>query len=230
MKTEGPSCSVIIPVYNGGKHLANAIQSVLGQTLPPGEVIVVDDGSTDHTAGVVQEFQGRVLYLYQPNKGVAAARNAGFRKAGGEFISFIDADDKWVSEKLEKQMNIFALHPETGIVIGHLLPVLEPSAGSAKKRTGAESLLLTSMGSMLIRWQVFEKIGNFDEEFVLAEDTDWFFRVREAGIRVWVQQEVVQYYRIHDSNTTRDKTRTNSFLLSAYKRSLDRIRKAGKKS
>ena len=220
-----PSCSVIIPVCNGEKYIAEAISSVLAQTLMPEEIIVVDDGSTDNTAEVIKEFHQSVHYCYQSNKGAAAARNKGLQIAKGDLISFIDADDIWVKDKIEKQMQIFEQHPETEIVIGHLLPVSGNPNFIVKNSPNNKSLLLASLGSALICRSVFNKIGHFDEQLFLAEDTDWFFRVREFKINVWVHNEIVQYYRIHDNNSTLDKNMTNYNILRAYKKSLNRKKK-----
>ena len=221
------SYSVIIPVFNGEKYLAEAISSVLAQTLKPEEIIVVDDGSTDSTAEVVKKYHGSVHYSYQSNKGAAAARNAGLKVAKGDFFSFIDADDIWVKDKSEKQMRLFEQHPEAEIIIGLLMPVSAKAPGWDISKLAKKNLLLPSLGSSLIRKTVFEKIGNFDEQLALAEDTDWFFRARESGITVFVQNEIVQYYRIHDKNSTRDKNITNFNILLAFKKSLDRRRKSG---
>ncbi len=221
------SYSVIIPVFNGEKYLDEAISSVLAQTLKPEEIIIVDDGSTDSTAEVVKKYHGSVLYSYQSNKGAAAARNTGLRMAKCDFISFIDADDIWVKDKNEKQMKLFNQHPGTEIVLGFLMPVSSKPQKHDINFPAKKSLLLTHLGSALIHKTVFEKIGNFDEQLALVEDTDWFFRVRESGINVWIQNEMVQYYRIHEKNSTRDKNKTNFYILLAYKKSLDRKRKSG---
>ena len=98
------SISVVIPAYNAAKFLHETIASVLAQTYPPSEVIVVDDGSTDCTMDVVRAFGGKVILIEQDNKGTAAARNRGIREARGEYIAFIDHDDFWLPQKLERQI------------------------------------------------------------------------------------------------------------------------------
>ena len=107
--------SVIIPTYNYGRFIAETIESALGQTLLPHEVIVVDDGSTDETAEVVASFGERVRYIYQENAGVCAARNRGVAASSGDLIAFLDADDIWEPTKLEKQAAKFA-DPDVGLV------------------------------------------------------------------------------------------------------------------
>ena len=108
--------SVVIPTFNCAAYLAEAVQSVLAQSRPPDEIIVVDDGSTDGTAAVVAGFGDRVLYVRQANAGVAVARNTGFARATGEFIAFLDADDFWDREKLALQLAVMTHYPRVDLV------------------------------------------------------------------------------------------------------------------
>ena len=108
--------SVVIPSYNRAYIVGHAIESVLRQTYPNVEVVVIDDGSTDDTARVVQAFDERVRYIYQPNAGIAVARNSGITAARGEFIAFLDSDDVWLPWKLEAQMAVLRQRPEVGMV------------------------------------------------------------------------------------------------------------------
>jgi glycosyltransferase involved in cell wall biosynthesis len=110
--------SVIIPAYRAAKTIRRAIDSVLTQTVPAAEVIVVDDGSPDDQAAVVAEYGERVTLIRKPNGGAASARNAGIERATGDFIAFLDADDYWEPTKLERQLDIFRRHPEVGLVAG----------------------------------------------------------------------------------------------------------------
>src|SRR5689334_17614281 len=108
--------SVVIPTYNYGRFLAEAIESALSQTRPPGEIIVVDDGSTDDTASIVKGFDAHVKYIKQENAGVCAARNRGVNESTGELIAFLDADDRFEPTAIEKQAAIFESEPEVGLV------------------------------------------------------------------------------------------------------------------
>src|SRR5947209_13220762 len=103
----GHSVSVIIPTYNHGRFIADAIESVLAQTYPVSEIIVVDDGSTDETQEVVEKFGEKVRYIEQANAGVSAARNTGIENSDGDLVAFLDADDTWLPEKIEKQVAKF---------------------------------------------------------------------------------------------------------------------------
>lgn len=108
--------SVVIPSYNRAYIVGHAIESVLKQTYTSVEVVVVDDGSTDDTARVVQAFDERVRYIYQPNAGIAAARNSGIAVARGEYIAFLDSDDVWLPWKLDAQMSVLRQRPEVGMI------------------------------------------------------------------------------------------------------------------
>jgi glycosyltransferase involved in cell wall biosynthesis len=107
---------VVIPAYNAGAFISETLESVLGQTHIGREVIVVDDGSTDDTEKAMQPYLGRVRYIRQRNSGEGAARNAGLRAATGDYIAFLDADDLWLPEKLEVQLQVAARHPKSGLV------------------------------------------------------------------------------------------------------------------
>lgn len=220
---------MIIPVFNGERFITEAIQSVLNQKYEPLEIIVIDDGSTDGTADVVKNLPGNIHYHYQPNAGISGARNKGLELAIGKLIGFIDADDVWLENKLKLQTACLSQNPETEIVIGFLLPLpfINRNEVTDQQITCGKSALALQLGSTLIRKSVFEKIGGFDTGLMLAEDSDWFYRVMEAGIAVHVMTEIVQLYRQHDNNITKDKPGTNSYMLKAFKKSLDRRRKTG---
>src|SRR5688500_8177111 len=110
------SVSVVIPTYNYGRFIAHAIRSVLAQTRPADEIIIVDDGSTDDTTDAVKQFGENVKYVRQENAGVCAARNRGVRESTGDLIAFLDADDTWEPENLEKQLDRFSRDGRIGLV------------------------------------------------------------------------------------------------------------------
>jgi glycosyltransferase involved in cell wall biosynthesis len=117
--------SVVIPCYNAAAYVGEAVRSVLTQTLPPHEVIVIDDGSTDASATVLSEFGSSVTLVRQTNQGVAAAVNLGVSKARGEAIAFLDADDVWLPDKLERQVAVLMAEPSfgCGVCPSHALPI-----------------------------------------------------------------------------------------------------------
>src|SRR5215471_9275789 len=112
--------SCVVPVFNGERYLSETLDSILAQTYRPLEIVVVDDGSTDRTADVVASYHDEVHYFKQANTGVPAARNLGISRAAGAFIAFLDADDLWHPEKLERQMACFKARPELEICLTHV--------------------------------------------------------------------------------------------------------------
>jgi glycosyltransferase involved in cell wall biosynthesis len=221
------SISVIIPVYNGERYLGDAIESILQQTVQPLEIIVVDDGSSDATKEVAKKFESDIQYVYQENSGIPVTRNKGLELAKGELVTFIDADDILVENKLEIQLGLLDQKPEYEMVIGFLYRIPFSKAYQEISLDGVKGECATSLGSTLLKKQVFEKVGNFDEEMALAEDVDLFLRILESGIKVWGHKDIVQFYRQHDQNITRDEKLKNYYLLKAFKKSLDRRREAG---
>src|SRR5437867_1708261 len=117
-ESEGPmpKVSIVIPTYNYGRYVVEAVESVLNQSFQDREVIVVDDGSTDDTRERLERFRGRIRYIYQRNKGLPAARNTGIRAARGAYVAFLDSDDLWLPEKLALQVPILDTRQQVGMV------------------------------------------------------------------------------------------------------------------
>ena len=178
--------SVIIPTFNRAAFLREAMDSVLAQTAEVFELIVIDDGSTDHTAELVAEYGNRVRYCFQPNAGASAARNLGIRHAAGKFISFLDSDDLWLPRKLERQLEWMAAHP-------HLLLCytdeiwIRRGVRVNQKNIHAKSggwiyplclpRCIISPSSVIMRRELFDTVGLFDEQLPVCEDYDLWLRV-----------------------------------------------------
>ncbi len=191
MNTAKPLVSAIIPTYNYGQYLGRALDSILaqeglGQQFDI-EIIVVDDASTDTTPEVVQRYpQVRYLRL-QHRQGVSAARNAGIHASTGNYISFLDADDTWLPQKLRVQVPLLLANPQVGVVYSQSLrrgitgEHLFPDASQAPSGAVFEALLAYNFAvrcaSLLIRREAFEKAGYFDESLVTAEDNDMTLRL-----------------------------------------------------
>src|SRR5437870_4182440 len=118
---------VIIPVYQGEPFLGQAVESVLAQSYPATRLIVIDDGSTDGTAQVATRFGARVHYVYQDHQGIAPARNRGVELAQGDYLAFLDADDLWSAEKLERQVAAVSVSPAPDMVFGHVRHFHDPA-------------------------------------------------------------------------------------------------------
>lgn len=197
-----PVVSVLIPCYNAGRFLKDALDSVLSQTYTDYEIILVDDGSEDNTAEVAGQYP-QVCYIRCDHKGVAAARNTALSLAKGEFITFLDADDMWVPQKLEKQMAYMAEHPDCELVYAGVRNYFDGAPENMTKRQKEllEANLDFYMVAACVRRRVFEKYGVFCEDYVYAEDTQWLFRLHAAGIDAKpIIPEVLYLRRIHDNN------------------------------
>jgi glycosyltransferase involved in cell wall biosynthesis len=199
-----PRISCIVPVYNGATYLAEAIESILRQTLPVAEIIIVDDGSTDATPAIATLYGSRALYLRQENQGPGGARNTGLEAATGELISFLDADDVWHPEKLARQMSALEADPEVGICLTQVqnfwIDALADERDRLKDHPFSKPVVGYVCQALLARRSVFEKVGQFDRTLRVGEDTDWFMRVRAAGVRDVVVPEVLVNRRIHGNN------------------------------
>ncbi|MBK9344263.1 MAG: glycosyltransferase family 2 protein [Dehalococcoidia bacterium] len=184
--------SVVIPAYNAARFLAEAIESVFAQTVAPGEVIVVDDGSTDETAALALQYPD-VALLQRENGGIGAARNAGIAAARGGFLAFLDADDIWPAGRLAA---LLARSAETGadVVFGQVIEFGERT-GEREPTPG----FVASSG--LFRRAGFDRVGPFREDTRVGEFIDWWARAQEAGLRVETIPDVTLRRRIHTSNT-----------------------------
>jgi glycosyltransferase involved in cell wall biosynthesis len=230
MTEEHPLVSVIIPVYNGARFLRAALESVFAQTYRPIDVIVVDDGSVDDSGIIAQGFP-EVRYFRQTNQGVAAARNHGIEAARGEFFAFLDQDDLWTTEKLEVQLRYLQSHPDLGYTLTHQQYFLEPGAAlPAWFRKDLLSSVHTGwvLGTLVVRRAIFEQVGNFATGYSAANDSDWFFRAKAAGIPMAVVPELLLRKRIHEANDSGRAKEVLSELLKVVKTSLDRQRSAGR--
>jgi glycosyltransferase involved in cell wall biosynthesis len=223
-----PLISVIVPVYNGSDFLSEAIDSIRQQMYGSIEIIVVDDGSTDSTPQIINGFASSIQSIRQNNAGPAAARNAGLRLARGEVIGFLDTDDLWPPDKLKIQMQCLMDNPHVEMVMGRIQVIELPGAIKRRHRFNIEQepAVNVHLGGALFRRSIFGKVGAFDESLRYSEDIDFFMRVREYGIQVAVTDHVTLYYRLHQHNMTHDLAKGDSYLLRAFKKSLDRRRQA----
>ena len=195
--------SVIIPVYNAERYLRAAIESVLTQTVLPFEIIVVDDGSTDASGTVARRFVPNVRVVTQPNEGPAAARNCGVSLARGDYLAFLDADDLWVDNKLQRQLHALTTNPALAMVFGQVEQFYssELSQQATLPDLGQRHLLAgIHVGAMLIRRAAFARIGLFDPQWQVAEFMEWYGRAQALGVKSLVLPDLVMRRRIHTTN------------------------------
>ncbi len=221
---------MIVPVYDREHLIAEALTSVLAQSLSTLDVIVVDDGSTDATPDVVRGFGDAVRYVRQDHAGISAARNRGLAAACGRVVAFLDSDDVWVDGMLASAVRHLEAGSEQAAVHGRAEIIRLPDAGDHRPRfrEDAEPLYRPLLGSMVFRRECFERVGDFDEAMQRSEDLDWLNRAAELGIVPARIDELWLRYRVHASNITNDIPATTSSMVASVKLALDRRRGAQK--
>lgn len=190
--------SVIIPAYNAGDYLERSINSVLSQRGASIELIVSDDGSTDHTEQVVAPFLSKEGFVYIKNPkncGVSAARNLGIRASSGDLLAFCDADDEWLPGKLEKQLDYLLKHPEENIVFAARENICDDDCAECRRIRDMGGHGEWYMAAALARKTLFDRFGLLDEAMRLREDTEWLTRLRAGGERFGLVDEIL--YRRH---------------------------------
>jgi glycosyltransferase involved in cell wall biosynthesis len=221
------SLSVIIPVFNGQAYLADALRSVASQSVSEIEIIVVDDGSTDSTCEVAQEFgDSRLRYIRQEKAGAAAARNRGVDIANGPLLAFLDADDVWLEDKLVLQ--IASLQRSDGeMIFAHGEEFISPDRlheleDRVKPHPGAHPFIYTS--ALLMRRELFQKVGCFDTRWRTGEFVEWYARAIDRGLRAAVLPQVLVRRRLHDTNMGRLERAHRGQYAQVMKSVLDRRR------
>jgi glycosyl transferase family 2 len=226
--SEAPLVSVVIPVYNGERFVADAVGSVLAQGYPSLEIIVIDDGSTDGTEAVVRRLPCDVHYFKQENLGPAAARNRGIRDASGDFVAFLDADDLWPPHTLHTLVGALLLHEELDLVQGYSQVMeYDPISGAYEYRGNPKESFPYSISLGVYRKRVFDRVGLFDKTLLYGEDTDWYNRAHEMQVAMKRVDAVTLHVRRHGENMTHEKSLVELNMLRVLKMSLDRRRAAG---
>lgn len=214
--------SVVIPVYNGERYLAQAIESALGQTHTPQQIIVVDDGSGDGSLEAAQTYAGAVECVSLPHAGAAVARNEGVSRATAAFVAFLDADDVWEPGKLERQLAAVEA-VGAAIVFTHVTEFRDPPAeGTCRLRSMPGLIPSTAM----IRKTAFERIGGFDPVWRVGEFIDWYMRATEGGVKSHVVPEMLVRRRVHGDNTGIRERGQQQDYARLLKAALDRRRRA----
>ena len=202
--------SVIIPAYNCDRYIVRAVESVLGQTYQNWEIIVVDDGSTDNTRQVLSPYLDLIQYIYQDNQGAAIARNRACKLAKGEFLAFLDADDFFLPEKLEKQVACFDADSTLDLVQTGWVIVGKNDEGiygvkpwEEEPKLDLEAFVFYKSvrpSAMMLRREWWERLGGFDHRLPPTEDLDFVLRLGLKGCKsVWLR-EILTCYRQHDTN------------------------------
>ena len=213
---KNPTVSVIIPTYNRANLIGGAIESVLNQTYQDFEIIVIDDGSTDNTEGIVKSFNNfKIRYIsHGDNRGVSAARNTGIKTCQGEYIAFLDSDDEWLPEKLDQQIKVFQnASSEVGAVYSEVIYMDENGKNINKKYYNPqkegyiyEDLLVrnyVSTSALLIKKECFDRAGLFDVSLNFHEDWDMWIRIAKFYRFIFTKVPLARY-RQHTKQITKD--------------------------
>ena len=234
-RPEGGKVSVVIPCYNQARFLGEAIQSVLCQGYTDLEIIVVDDGSKDGTEEVASGYakeDPRVRLIRQENRGLAAARNRGLAEAGGEYIVFLDSDDRLVLEALEVGVRELEAHPRCAFVSGICRKItangsIVPGWEQFRVRDDPYLELLRScpvyVPAVMYRRSVFDAVGDFDTSYRAAEDYDLYYRILER-FPVYCHDTLVAEIRRHEANMTRNRTLMLKYNMAALRSQRKRVR------
>ncbi|MGA7935588.1 MAG: glycosyltransferase [Kovacikia sp.] len=224
--------SVIIPCFNGSRFLAEAIESVLAQNYPNFEVVVVDDGSTDESKEIAKHYDD-VHYLFQENQGVSVARNRGYRESSGEYLLFLDYDDRLLPHALQLNVENLIAHPECGCVAGghrlidshgNLLSLVLAKqvenfqlSGIVDYKTLISGHTLASPSGSMFRRHVLEAVNGFDPIYRSGEDMDLYLRLARK-FPIFCDDEVIFEYRRHDTNKSGDGQRAMNNCLGILDR------------
>lgn len=223
MSETTPRVSVIIPTYNRAHCLARAIDSVLRQTFADFELIVVDDGSKDNTRELLEGYGDRIQAIYQSNQGVSTARNTGLKRARGELVAFLDSDDEWLAQKLERQVKFIDQHPEVSFV-ACLGDCYEPDGSfngtdehcppeyAAYQQPDVHQQFLTflyspfpqNMSRYMFRLDALRELGGFDRSLHGSEDWEMFLRLLQNGRRFGFVPELLVTYHLSNDGISLD--------------------------
>ncbi|MGB8658701.1 MAG: glycosyltransferase [Candidatus Zixiibacteriota bacterium] len=219
-----PEVSVVIPTYNSAHFLGEALQSVFDQTFKDYELIVVDDGSTDETKQIVAEYGDKIKYIFQENSGPASAKNNGIRNSVGKYIAFLDADDLWLPTKLEKQVKTFQQSPELAMIFtehsvfndrGIYLALIGKRKRLIKGDIARNIFLHNGVATptVIVRKEIFNKIGLFEEDLCMAEDDNMWVRIA-VNFKVELIDEPLVKIRFHPERTTAAKKKLFGYVQS----------------
>ena len=229
MSSTNATVSVVIPTFNRASVITRALGSVLLQTHPPEEIVVVDDGSTDDTAERVRaEFPG-VRLIEQENRGVSAARNAGIRAATGTWIALLDSDDEWLADKLERQLQAVTAETDTVTVLCHTEEIWirrgrRVNPMKKHRKHGGHifehclPLCVISPSSVLMHRRLFETVGGFDEDLPACEDYDLWLRVTARFPVLFLDEPLIVKHGGHEDQLSRRFWGMDRFRITALEK------------
>ena len=224
--------SVIIPTYNRKHTLSRAINSVIDQTYEPFEIIIVDDGSTDGTKEWLPKRYPSVQYIYQPNSGVSVARNVGIKSAQGDWISLLDSDDEWLSQKLEKQVKAVKEDPDS--MFCHTNEVwirngVRINQGKKHQKYGGLifnqclDICRISPSSVLLKNSILKDTGLFDEKLPVCEDYDLWLRITAHNPVTFLDEPLINKYGGHKDQLSRVPAGIEQYRIQSLEKILKTV-------
>ena len=219
--------SVIIPTYNRKKTLARAIQSVINQSFSPFEILIIDDGSNDGTEEWVKENFQNIKYIYKNNHGVSSARNVGIENAHGDWVAFLDSDDEWLPNKLYKQVKAIESNPEVKFFHTNEIWIrngVRVNQMKKHKKYGGYifekclDICRVSPSSVLIKKEVLDNIGVFDESLRVCEDYDLWLRITSKYPVVFLDEPLIYKYGGHADQLSKVNDGIESYRIQSLKK------------
>jgi len=223
--------SVIFPIYNCKRYIGEAMESILSQTYPASEIIVIDDGSRDGSRDVIKSFSSpRIRYFYQTNKGIGGARNLGIKLSNGNYLTFLDQDDYWEPNKLQLQVDTFLKNPKIELLFTYVQQFISPelSEEETKNKVCPEQPMPGYLaGTMMAKREAFHRAGLFPTDFRVGEFVDWYARAMEKGLKMELIPDVLYHRRIHTTNTVLKEINNRHDYLKVLRASIMRRREQG---
>ena len=221
--------SVVIPCFNRKKTLSRSIDSVVNQTYKPSEIIIVDDGSTDGTRDFILNSYPNIKYVFQPKQGVSSARNKGIRESSSDWVAFLDSDDEWLPQKLEKQINQLGKHSE--IFISHTNEIwirngVRVNQMKKHQKYGGYifdkclDICRISPSSVLIHKRVLKDVGVFDETLQVCEDYDLWLRITSKYSVLFERELLIVKYGGHKDQLSKVKEGIEQFRIQSLEKIL----------
>ena len=224
------SVSVIIPVFNRLKLIPRSMNSVINQTYPVNEIIVVDDGSNDGTYDMIKENFPQAILIYQENRGVSSARNIGIQAANSKWIAFLDSDDEWMPNKIEEQISFFIKNPlfkvchtdeiwiRNGVRVNQMKKHRKYGGEIYKK---CLPLCVISPSSIIIHKDIFKDVGFFDENLPVCEDYDLWLRICSKYKVLYLDQKLVKKYGGHKDQLSKKYWGMDRYRIIALEKMID---------
>jgi len=225
---DSPLISVVIPNYNYGRYLFETINSVLDQSYPNLEVIVIDDGSTDNSADVLRQFEGKIIVEYLSNGGQARARNRGLEISSGTFVALLDADDLWMPDKIQNQFKLMSseilfsftglrqFDDKTGQTLQEITPLFRGWCADAFLDFPTRAIVPGGESSVLFHRSLISNIGNFDEKLETAAGRDFYRRCARVTKFNFTEEKLV-HQRMHLGSMSRNRKLSMRDTFNAYR-------------